>query len=59
MTSMMNRLTDYSVDDTPNIMDVKTELISPISSSTNTYKQTFRLDTAAYLDSDTLLLFKG
>ena len=56
---MMNRLTDYSVDDTPNIMDVKTELISPISSSTNTYKQTFRLDTAAYLDSDTLLLFKG
>ena len=59
MTSMMNILTDYSVDDTPNIMDVKTELISPISSSTNSYKQTFRLDTAAYLDSDTLLLFKG
>lgn len=56
---MMNMLTDYSVDDTPNIMDVKTELISPISSSTNSYKQTFRLDTAAYLDSDTLLLFKG
>lgn len=59
MNSMVDILTDYSVDDTPNIMDVKTELISPISSSTNSYKQTFRLDTAAYLDANTLLLFKG
>jgi len=56
---MMEMLTDYQIDDVPNIMDVKTELISPINTSTNSYKATFRLDTASYLDNNSMLLFKA
>ena len=53
---MLSRLTDYSVDDAENIMDVRTEKIDPIVSSA--YRYTFRLDTSAYLDKNTMLLFK-
>lgn len=53
---MLSRLTDYSVDDAENIMDVRTEKLDPIVSSA--YRYTFRLDTAAYLDKNTMLLFK-
>ena len=59
MNQMMEMLTDYQIDDVPNIMDVKTELISPINTSTNSYKATFRLDTASYLDNNSMLLFKA
>lgn len=52
----INRLTDYSVDDQENIMDIRTELLDPIVSSA--YRYTFRLDTAAFLDKNTMLLFK-
>jgi len=53
---VMSRLTDYSVDDAENIMDVRTEKLDPIVSSN--YRYTFRLDSAAYLDKNTMLLFK-
>ena len=59
MASMDNleRLTDYSVDmDAENIMDVRTEKLDPIVSGA--YRHTFRLDTSAYLDKNTMLLFK-
>ena len=53
----LDRLTDYSVDmDAENIMDVRTEKLDPIVSSA--YRYTFRLDTSAYLDKNTMLLFK-
>lgn len=52
----INRLTDYRVDDQENIMDIRTELLDPIVSSS--YRYQFRLDTSAFLDKNTLLLFK-
>ena len=53
----LDRLTDYSVDmDAENIMDVRTEKLDPIVSGA--YRHTFRLDTSAYLDKNTMLLFK-
>ncbi len=55
--SSLQDLTDYSVDmNAENIMDVRTEKIDPIVSSA--YRYTFRLDTSAYLDKNTMLLFK-
>ena len=57
MSNTLERLTDYSVDmDAENIMDVRTEKLDPIVSSA--YRYTFRLDTSAYLDKNTMLLFK-
>jgi hypothetical protein len=52
----INRLTDYRVDDQENIMDIRTELLDPIVSSS--YRYQFRLDTSSFLDKNTLLLFK-
>jgi len=53
----ISRLTDYKVDmDAENIMDVRTEKLDPIVS--NAYSYTFRFDTSAYLDKNTMLLFK-
>ena len=53
----IQQLTDYKVDmDAENVMDVRTEKIDPIVSSN--YRYTFRLDTSAYLDKNTMLLFK-
>ena len=55
--SMIQQLTDYSVDmDQENVMDVRTEKIDPIVSSA--YRYTFRFDSAAYLDKNTMLMFK-
>ena len=53
----ISRLTDYKVDmDAENIMDVRTEKLDPIVSSASRY--VFRFDTSAYLDKNTMLLFK-
>ena len=52
----INRLTDYSTDGSDSIMDIRSELLDPIVSST--YRYQFRLDTASFLDKNTLLLFK-
>jgi len=52
----MDTLTDYSIDDRDSNMSIRTELLDPIVSST--YRYQFRLDTSAFLDKNTLLLFK-
>ena len=56
MGSSIQRLTDYRLTDTENIMEVRTERIFPINSST--YKHIFRLDTAGFLDKSSMLTFK-
>lgn len=53
----LSYLTDYTIDDVPNIMDVRTDKLSPVQSSS--YRHTFRLDEAGFLDKNTLLLFKA
>ena len=54
--SAIDVLTDYQVDDQDNNMSIRTELLDPIVSSS--YRYQFRLDTSAFLDKNTLLLFK-
>ena len=54
---MMARLTDYKVDmDNEDQMEVRTEKLAPIVK--DKYRYTFRLDTSAFLDKNTMLLFK-
>lgn len=53
----IERLTDYRIDDVPNIMEVRTDKLSPVQSST--FRHTFRLDESGFLDKNTLLLFKA
>ena len=53
----IERLTDYTIDDVPNIMEVRTDKLSPVQSST--FRHTFRLDESGFLDKNTLLLFKA
>ncbi len=55
MTSM-DRLTDYKMDDQPNYFDIRTERLDPIVSSSFRYQ--FRLDPAAFMDRNSMLLFK-
>ena len=55
MTSLDN-LTQYDEDLEPNSMDIRTEYVEPITSST--YKYTFRLDQSGYLDTNSMLVFK-
>jgi hypothetical protein len=52
----MARLTDYSIDDQPNYFDIRTERLDPIVSSSFRYQ--FRLDPAAFMDRNSMLLFK-
>lgn len=52
----VSQLTDYSIDDRESIMDIRTELLDPIVSST--YRYQFRLDASSFLDKNSLLLFK-
>lgn len=52
----IQRLTDYSPEDTENFMDIRTERLDPIVSSA--YRYQFRLDPAAFLDKNSMLLFK-
>ena len=44
MSANLQYLTDYKLTDMENVMEVRTERIFPINSST--YKHIFRLDTA-------------
>ncbi len=55
MTSLA-RLTDYSIDEQPNYFDIRTERLDPIVSSSFRYQ--FRLDPAAFMDRNSMLLFK-
>ena len=52
----IQRLTNYAPDDTENFMDIRTERLDPIVSSA--YRYQFRLDPAAFLDKNSMLLFK-
>ena len=56
MSSTLQNLTDYKMTDMENVMEVRTERIFPINSST--YKHIFRLDTAGFLDKSSMLTFK-
>ena len=52
----MTNLFDYNVNLQPAVMDIRSETLEPISSSTMRY--VFRLDQAGELDSNSVLLFK-
>ena len=52
----MNSLTDYSTDDAPMAMEIRSDTLEPISSSAKRF--VFRLDQSGYLDQNSLLLFK-
>ena len=56
MSQSLDYLTDYKMTDMENQMEVRTERIFPINSST--YKHIFRLDTAGFLDKSSMLTFK-
>ncbi len=56
MQTPIQYLTDYKITDMENIMEVRTERVFPINSST--FKHIFRLDTAGFLDKSSLLTFK-
>tara|TARA_R100000654_G_scaffold2043_1_gene7488 strand:+ start:3214 stop:4668 length:1455 start_codon:yes stop_codon:yes gene_type:complete len=49
-------LTDYTINDAPMLMDIRSETLEPISNTSR--KFVFRLDQAGYLDQNSLLLFK-
>ena len=52
----LNDLTDYAEPLQPNAMDIRTEYLEPITSST--YKYTFRLDQSGYLDTNSMIVWK-
>jgi len=52
----MNSLTDYSITDKDMNMEVRSDTLEPISSSSKRF--VFRLDQAGYLDQNSVLLFK-
>ena len=52
----LNDLTDYDEPLQPNAMDIRTEYLEPITSST--LKYTFRLDQSGYLDTNSMLVWK-
>lgn len=52
----MNNLTDYTQPLQPNAIDIRTEYLEPITSST--FKYVFRLDQMGYLDTNSMLTFK-
>ncbi len=57
MNRSIERLTDYSISDEESIMDIRSELLDPIVSSS--YRYTFRLDASSFLDKNSMLLFKA
>jgi hypothetical protein len=54
--SNLGNLMNYSEPLQPNSVDIRTEYLEPISSST--YKYVFRLDQSGYLDTNSMLTFK-
>ncbi len=49
-------LTDYSINDAPMLMDIRSDTLEPISQTSR--KFVFRIDQAGYLDQNSVLLFK-
>jgi hypothetical protein len=54
--NQLQKLTDYQVSDSESIMEIRTERLDPIVSSS--YRYQFRLDTSSYIDRNTMLTFK-
>ena len=58
MSSALAQLTDYGADGMMSNMEVRTERVEPIQSSSTDLRYVFRLEPQGYLDSNTLLQFK-
>ncbi len=54
--SSLNDLTNYNTPLQQNAVDIRTEYLEPITSST--LRHTFRLDQTGYLDTNSMLVFK-
>ena len=55
----MSSLTDYTVNETPMLMDIRSDTLEPISGVQGTSNRfVFRLDQAGYLDANSMLCFK-
>lgn len=54
----MDALTNYEVDEIPSILEVRSDEVTPISTSVSDRRYIFRLEPIGYLDSNTLLQFK-
>lgn len=55
----MSGLTDYTIDETPMLMDIRSDTLEPISGVQGTSNRfVFRLDQAGYLDANSMLCFK-
>lgn len=54
----MDALTNYEVDEVPSILEIRSDEVTPISSSVSDRRYIFRLEPQGYLDSNTLLQFK-
>jgi hypothetical protein len=54
--SGLNDLVNYDTPTQPNSIEIRTEYLEPITSST--YKYTFRMDASGYLDTNSMLVFK-
>ncbi len=52
MDSPIDFLVDYTVEDVPNVMEVRTEILEPTQSSA--YRHTFRIDQSGFLDENTM-----
>ena len=52
----LSELMDYSMEDEPSIMEVRSDTVEPLNSGTYNYR--FRLEPFGYLGSDSMLLFK-
>jgi len=54
----MSSLFEYDVDVKPMIMDIRSDTLEPISTNASLNRFVFRLDSAGYLDQNSMLLFK-
>lgn len=54
----MDALTSYGVDEVPSNIEIRSDEVTPISSSVSDRRYIFRLEPQGYLDSNTLLQFK-
>ena len=55
----MSGLTDYSINETPMMMDIRSDTLEPISGVQGISNRfVFRLDQAGYLDANSMLCFK-
>ena len=56
--SRLSDLVNYQVNEAPNVMEIRTEKIEPLSSNTTDRIYKFRIEPQGFLDSNSLLQFK-